>query len=250
MWVLQDILYSYPLLSLLNLALMGWALVDAYQRGVQGGWWYIILFVPLVGALAYFIAERRWNFGVAFPTHWFERKTPLAELQYRAEQTPTLANHLALAERLVALKRFNEAIPQLERAQKLEPTHAPTCYELAQCRLATGAAAESETLLQKIVAREPRWNDYAAWRLLIETQERLERPADAVDTARQLVKQSPRIQHKVILARLLIDTDADGEARLLLENAVQEQQFANRATRRLNRPWVKEANRLLRELGH
>ena len=101
------------------------------------------------------------------------------------------------------------------------------------------------------MTKEPRWSDYAAWRLLLDVQEDLKRHGGSmIDTARQLVKMLPRLEHKVILADRLARMKQEGEeARLVLENALQEQRFVTGAIRRVNRPHVRRAQRLLKELS-
>src|SRR5207247_725232 len=42
-----------PILVVLHLALVVWMLVDAHRRGVDYYWYYIILFIPVAGPVAY-----------------------------------------------------------------------------------------------------------------------------------------------------------------------------------------------------
>ena len=130
-----------------------------------------------------------------------------------------------------------------------EPDLAPACFRLAKSHYELGRSAEAEPLLQRILKKDSRWDDYSAWRMLLEVQEDLKKDEVVLDTARSLVKMSPRMEHKVMLATHLARLNHDGEARLILENALQEQQFVTGPVRRLNRRWVKEARRLLRELS-
>src|SRR5207253_11523304 len=46
---------EFPILSVLHLALVVWMLVDAHRRGVDYYWYYIVLFIPLAGPIAYFL---------------------------------------------------------------------------------------------------------------------------------------------------------------------------------------------------
>src|SRR5690349_7905580 len=85
-------------LSLLQTAFMVWMLVDAYRRGADSFWFWVILLVPFFGAWAYFFSVkvragdfRGVNLGGVFP-----RGPSLAQLRFLAESTPTLTNHLNL----------------------------------------------------------------------------------------------------------------------------------------------------------
>src|SRR3979409_1183115 len=100
MHVLCELFDGSPLLLqgfyLLQIAFTIWMAVDAYQRGGEQFWiWIIIIFQPL-GPWAYFFAVKfrslrvpglRLGSGEAW-----ERKLSLDELRYRVERSPTVAN--------------------------------------------------------------------------------------------------------------------------------------------------------------
>jgi hypothetical protein len=247
MYLFYDLLASHPLLYAVQLLFTIGMIVHAYRRGVEQWWFYVIFFVQPVGAWVYFFAVFLPHFQWTAP--FWERKTPVEELRFRAQSSPTFANHFALAQRLIELNRFEEAIPPLQEARKREPDHSPACYALARCMFEIQKPNDALPLIQRILDKEPRWEDYAAWRLLIRVQEDLNLGDAALETARHLVKISPRMEHKYLLANQLAQMQQDGEARILLENALQEQQFVSAPVRRLNRKWVKEARRLLGELS-
>lgn len=247
---LQEYLFAYPILLLLQSGFTLWMLVDAHRRGMQYWWFWIIFAFQPLGPWFYFFAEKWHDLSLPAPVaKLLEKKTPIEELQFRAQQSPTVANNLALGERLIELGHFEEAIAPLEEARKREPEMGPVCYKLARCHHELGRPQQAAPLLAQLVARDPRHDDYAAWKLLMEVQEALGQESDVLETARQLVKMSPRMEHKYLLAEQLARHHQDGEARLVLENALQEQQFVSGPVRRLNRKWVKQAQKLLKELN-
>ena len=250
MEIIHQFLFEHPYLSVLQTLFTVWMLIDAYRRGVQSWWFYVIFLFQPLGAWVYFFAEKwgHWE-GVRGLSGMFKRKTPLAELEFRARQSPTLANYLALGERLVELRRHEDAITPLEQARMLEPTHAPICFLLARCHYETAKSAVAFDLLRRIIDAEPRWEDYSAWKQMILVQQDLKQDDGVLETARQLVKLSPRMEHKFLLADQLARLRQDGEARLVLENALQEQQFVAAPVRRMNGEWIKQAKRLLSELS-
>ena len=181
---------SYPILSAFQMLFTIGMMVDAYRRGVEQYWYYFIPFVPFIGAWTYFFAIFLPHFTLTSP--FWERKTPVEELRFRAKSTPTFANDFALGHRLTEMGRFEEAIEPLQNARKREPDHAPACFHLARCLYEIGQPAEALPFVQRILDKEPRFEDYAAWRLLMQIQTEMDLDEAALDTARQLVKQSPR----------------------------------------------------------
>src|SRR5687768_14054491 len=84
---------------LLQLGFTIWMAVDAYRRGAEGFWiWIIVLFQPL-GAWVYFFAVklRTLRLPALGTAGGWQRKLSLAELRYRAERSPTVANRMDLA---------------------------------------------------------------------------------------------------------------------------------------------------------
>jgi hypothetical protein len=245
---LYELIHSHPLISLAQTAFMIWMAVDVYRRGAEHFWYWIIFFIPVLGAWAYFFAVVAPQLGSVSNITWFQRKVSLEELRYRAEQTPTLANNLALGQGLIAKGAFAEAIPVLEAAHKVEPEHGSVLFALAQCHARQNNQGQAAAFLERIIKRDPRWSDYDAWRLLIETQRDAGHHETALDSARELVKLSPTLRHKCILGEILIDQSYKGEARALLERALDDHAFTPAALRRRNRAWARQAAKLLKRL--
>ncbi len=246
MGILHNFLRDYPYLAVAAVALMVWALIDLSTRQVPYYWVWVILLLPGVGALAYLGA-------VVLPTlrgpggSWFTSRPSLEELRYRAEQAPTLTNHLALAQRLIEVQEFAAALGHLEEARKREPDHCQVLYSLACCHLGEGRPAEAVLLLERLTRREPRWSHDTGWHLLIVAHEEAGDLSAAVASCRELVKLSPTLQHYCLLAERLLQDGQAGEAQQVLQRALQDYQFAPGPNRRRNRRWASAARRLLRQ---
>ncbi len=236
---------EHPFLSVIMLAFTLWMLVDAYHRGVDFFWYWIILLVQPVGALAYFFVFKVRDFrGLS---GWFQPRVSLNELRYRVTQVPTLANQLALGQRLIEKHEYAEALPHLESALTREPDHAQVLYCQAVCHVEMGQAQKAIPFLERIVARDRLWSDYAAWRLLIEARSATGDPEGALRACRDLVKLAPNLRHRCLLAEHLLAQGQKQEARMLLDQGLQDQQFAPGPIRRRNRRWASQARRLLKE---
>lgn len=237
-------------LYLAQLAFTVWMLVDAYQRGAEVFWYFLIFFFQPIGGLVYFFVVklptmRVPSFSSGPPSP--DRRLSLDELQYRVERSPTVANRLALAGRLMDKGRHAEAIPHLEAILAAEPGYCPALHALAQCRLATGQPEQAVAPLQRLLDRDRRWSDYKAWYTLIDVHQARGQPADALQACRELEKQVPTLENKCLLAEHLIDNGKQAEAIELLDQALEDHRFTPLGKRLRNWRWARKAQRLLAE---
>jgi hypothetical protein len=249
MQTVYEILHGHPVLSLAQAALTVWMLVDAYRRPADGFWLLVIFLFQPLGPWVYFFAVKARDFrgprGWSLPA----RGPSLAELRYRAGNVPTLANHLALAQRLIQRQEYDEAVGHLEAGLKIEPDHGQLLYSLALCHARRGQPEGAVPLLQRLLDRDPRWSNYVAWHLLIEARTELEDYPGAVADCRELVRLAPTLEHQCLLAEHLLDGRQDREAREVLDRSLQDHTFAPGPIRWRNRRWARRARRLLRSIG-
>jgi hypothetical protein len=214
-------------------------------------WYWIILIIQPIGAWAYFFIYKLPDFrgrAAGNLAGLFQRRTSLEELRYRAEQTPTLANHLALGERLVEAKEYAEAVPHLETVVEREPGHCHALFALATCHMRLGCADQAAPILEKLIARDRWWSNYAAWRLLVEAKSQLGDKGAALETCRQLARLAPTLENRCLLAEHLLEQGQTDEARTLLQQSLDEHRFAPGPIRRRNRHWAGVARRLQKQI--
>lgn len=244
-----EFIFYHPYFSLVQTAFMIWMLVDAYRRGVEYYWYFIIFFFPAVGPLVYFFTIKIGDFRGSKLGGWFHRPVPLQELRYRVETAPTLTNQLALAERLIERREFAEAVPLLQDVLKREPDHATALYSMALCRKEQGTPDEALALLDKLVAKDARWSNYKGWQLLIECRTLVgDRPA-ALASCRELVRLAPFLPNQCLLAEHLVAAGQTDEARTLLDRALQDYSFAPGYVRRRDRRWASQARSLQKQVN-
>ncbi len=73
-------------------------LVHVFRSGAEQWWYFVIVFLQPLGTWAYVIAVFLPRFD--WRGFGWERKTPVEELKFRAEHSPTFAAELALGQRL------------------------------------------------------------------------------------------------------------------------------------------------------
>ncbi len=246
LWDLIGTSWWFYLQSLLTIAM----LIHSFRSGAEHYWFWIILVIQPFGAWAYFflvfLRSLRPTDGGGWPAGW-ERKASLAELEHRAERTPTVNNRLALAQKMMDLGRHRDAIPLLEAVLATDQIHCGAMYALALCRLESGQPLEAVHLLRRLLERDYRWSNYRGWRTLIDAQLAAGNAMDALESCRQLQKRAPTWEHKCLLAELLIDNDLAQEAAVMLEQALEDHAFAPFGTRLKNWRWARKAQQLLRD---
>ena len=255
MWIFHELretlgdrfIVPFYVLSLLQGAFTIWMLVDAGRRHVEYFWyWLIIGFQPL-GTWSYFILYKFPELSAGRGRPWwtlFQHRVSLDELRYKAEHMPTLVNRVALAERLMEDGANAEAIPLLEAAHKSEPDHNQILFSLALCHDRLNRPDEARPLLERLLARDPRWRNYLGWHLLIAVQGHRRDPAGILAACRELARLAPILQHQCILAGNLLEQGQTIEARELLERSLRDHEYAPGPIRRRNSRWANEARRL------
>jgi hypothetical protein len=240
-----------PLLFLLQAGFTVWMLVDCYRRGADTFWFFIILFFPALGPLVYFFVVKVHDFrgwsGPGFLS--FQRRPSMEEVRYQVANAPTLANRLLLAELLIAQGEHAEAVEYLEAILPQEPDHCQTLYLLAVCRMELGHPELAVPALEKVIARDRQWSNYRAWYLLRKARAEAGDPEGAVQTCRELVRNSPTLEHKCSLAEQLSEAGQFEQALEVLDAALEEYRFAPSAIRRRNSRWASQARRLQKRIG-
>ena len=235
---------------LLQLAFTIWMMVDAYRHGAEQFWYWIILFFQPIGAWVYFFAVKLRHLRLpGLPTGGSsaDRKLSLEELQYRVDRAPTVANRLALAQRLMDRDRHDDAIAHIEAVLQVEPGYCQALHALAECRLATGEPTHAVHALEKLIQRDRRWSHYRAWRTLIEAHLARQEPGDALQACRELEKQLPTLENKCLLAEHLLDNNHKAEAIDLLDQALEDHHYAPWGQRFRNWRWARKARTLVAE---
>jgi hypothetical protein len=253
----SDIPYWGPVLSVLQLAFTIWMLADAYSRRVEYFWYWVIFIFQPIGPWVYlFVVKRpRFNFSSSrlrpssttrdlSPTG---RRLSLDELRFQVNRAPTVFNRFALAELLMDRGAYTEAIPLLEAVLAIDPNYCSVLHALAVCRLATNAAEEAVPPLEKLLNRDPRWENYRAWHTLIEAQMARGQTAAALTACQELANRMPTLENNCLFAKHLLASGRPSEAVKVLHAGLEDYNFSPWKSRWRNWRWAKEARQLLTE---
>ncbi len=198
----------HKMLRLLGIAVVAfnaWMLADAYRRRAETYWLWIIAIVP-GGALAYFIFVRSRAPDLSGLrqrlTASMKRPPSVAALRRRAQETPSIAHRLALAQGLTDAGEYREARAGFEGVLAERAHDNDALYGRGVCALELDDLDAASDSLTQVVDDAPMYRDFAAWPELAETFYRQGKQDVALELLSTLVRRAPRLTHYMLLARL------------------------------------------------
>lgn len=222
-------------------------MVDAGRRGVEIYWYFIIFFVPF-GGVVYFVIYKAGDFWSPF-SRVFDRPPSLEETRFRYENTPSLENHLALANSLHGSKQFEEAINHYKQILDREPEDTDALFGLGQSLCELGRYSEAVQPLEKVVQIRPGLGDYKAWPILARARWEKGEREQAIEILRKLTKSNPRIDFQLLFSQYLVEMGKYSEAKGLVEASLRDHRHAPKYVRQSYVSAATAMRRLRKQLG-
>jgi len=225
------------------------------KTGRCSPWCYIILMIPVAGALAYLVVElvpewlgtyqgrkARARIGRALNPE----KTYRA-LKYELEVAETIANRKALAEECMALERFDEAKSQYDAILTMplgdEPGHM---LGRARAEFGLGRFADARATLDELRRHWPDWQSVDGHLIYARTLEEDGRLEEAIEEYQALsayyAGAEPRVRHGLALRKL----GCEAEARAVLADVIRQMSRAPKFARKAQAQWISMAEAALR----
>ena len=226
-----------------------WMIVDAVRRRAEFWWYLIIIFVPF-GPLIYFfvvkVPDRRGGGGgIARLTR---REPSLDDLRYRAGETPSVVNKLALADALLARSEYQESASIYQDVLSHDRENKEALYGHSLSLMGMQRHAEAADELHELMELDNSYRDYAAALDYGEALWQSGEHEDAVDLLTGLVGVDGRINHRIALAHYLgLSGQKDG-AREQLKTALDDYQHQPAFVKRRDAGWASQAEKMLRDL--
>jgi hypothetical protein len=240
------------LLAIVWFAFKAWMFYDAVRRKAEDRWYWMIPFVP-GGAIYYFFAVKLRDPGVAMMKQrmleGLKRPPSVEELEQQFERTPSIANRVMLGQGLHDAGRFDEALGHFEQVLEERAGDKDALYGVGLCKLELKDAAGAVPPLTELVEDHRTYRDYAAWPELAEALWYSDKKEECHELLSDLVRMAPRLKHYVHQAHYLRKGGRLDEAKKVLKNAMAEEKHQPRHIQRINRPWMREAGELLREMA-
>lgn len=227
----------------------------AAKTGRATPWCYIILMIPVAGALAYVVVELVPEWLGTYQGQKTRARIGRAlnpEKTYRAlknelEIADTIANRDALAEECMVLGRFEEAKTQYDAILTMplgdEPGHM---LGRARAEFGLGRFAEARATLDELRGRWPDWHSPEGHLVYARTLEEDGRLAEAVEEYQALSGYYAGAEPRVRLGLALRKLGHEAEARAVLADVVRQMNRAPKFARKVQAQWISMAEAALR----
>jgi len=246
--------YSVLLSILVQIGLI----VHVVRTGRNTLWILVLLFVPILGALAYLVVEILpglfHSYGgrrvLAGARRAVDPNRDLRTASDHAAVVDTVGAKTRLGEELFRRGRYSEAIEMYRSALKGLYEHDPNLLlGLAQAQFASGDAAGALATFETLRAHNAGFKSDAGFLLYARALEAVGELPRAEQEYRDVAGYFAGPEAKVRYAQLLRRLAQPDRARELLEDVVQTAELAPRHVRRIQSEWLRLARRELAELG-
>lgn len=229
--------------------------VHVLKTGRNRVWVYLLIFIPLLSALAYLLIEllpewsssiggQRARRGLAGTLNPGGR---LRQLQQAWEQTPNADNARHLAAELLSAGRLDEAGPVLEQALSgLFATEPNLMLLRARLAFEKGDPAAAVATLDQLQQANPGFRSAEGHLLLARALEQAGQAQRALDEYRAVASYFPGVEARYRMALALRATGQEAEAQTELEQIMADARLAPGHFRKAQSHWLRQVRAALR----
>jgi hypothetical protein len=229
--------------------------VHAAKTGRFSPWAYVILLIPVFGALAYVLVELLPEWLGSYQGQKARKRVVTTldpQRQYRAltDQlaiTDTIANREALAAECLALGKFDEARHHYDEIVA-RPLGDEPAYFLGRARaeFGLGDSAEAVTTLDELRQRWPDYQSADGHLLYARALEQIGRTDEALEEYHALADYYPGAEARVRYGMLLDRLGRQAEAKRVFSDLLTHMRRAPKYVRKVQAEWIGLAEKALR----
>jgi hypothetical protein len=227
----------------LTLLLNGICLLHALRTGRDQKWVWILLMLPVGGAMAYVLVEVVPNMSGPDLSRlpWFEKKH-IARLEAELAESGTIDKRVELAELYLKYGRTADALAAVE-SQLDGPfrNHHHLIYLTARLRVENGLWAEAEEALTRLDGAGTSLRRRERRLLVARIRAGQGRTAEAEDLLRELARANDGEEARYRLAAFLRAAGRQADADAVVAEMVKWWKQAGGPYRRLEKPWIARA---------
>jgi hypothetical protein len=226
------------------------ALVHFIRRRPDGFWLWVIFIGGFPGALVYIVAEMLPDAGLLRNLYQgYGRKSRIAVVETAILDNPSAANFEELGELYWDEKKYAKAQQAFDRAI-LTRSDSPHCfYRRGLCLMALGHPAAAVPDFERVVRGDPKYDWHRAKLMLAEAYAATGRDEEAAPLFADVVQHSTTPETLYTYAAFLKSQNRSEEARESLRQLLQKKRTLPRYWRRIERPWFRKGQSLLKELS-
>lgn len=231
-------------------------IIHVLKTGRDRYWIFILLFLPLIGGVAYLVVEvvpefmggvggQRARRGVQ---QLIDPGGDVRACERAWDQSPNAENGRRFAQALINAERVDDALEILGQSRSGFFEDDPTLLFLeAQARFLRKEWDTAISLLERLDEEESDFHSAEAHLLHARALEAAGRSREAIEEYREVAGYYPGAEARYRLARALQAAGETEEATSELDNLLKDAQLAPAHYRRSQRPWLKAAKESLKE---
>jgi hypothetical protein len=226
----------------------------ASRTGRLQPWAFIILMVPMIGALAYIVVELVPEWLGSHDVQKARKRVAskldpdkhYRELSDHLAVTDTIANRAALAEECVAVGRYDEAEHHYDHILSLPMGHEPLfALGKAKAQFARRRPADALMTLDELQKTWPDYNSAEAHLLYARALQEAGRTDEALEEYQALLDYAPGSEAKVRYGLLLKLVGRIAEAKVVFTELLVQMKRAPRHVRKAQAEWIAIAEKQL-----
>jgi hypothetical protein len=232
--------------------------VHVLKTGRAIYWIYLIMFIPVVGWVAYLIVEvlpdlsgnRRARSAIRGLRKTLDPEADIRHHQRMLQLSGSVDAARHLAGELVASGRFAEAIERYKEALTGLYEHDPDLLlGLAQAQFGNGEFANARATLDTLIEKNPDFRSADGHLLYARSVEECGDLEKAGEEYAAVAAYYSGAEAKIRYARLLEKTGKADQALSVYKDVVTAAELAPRHFRKAQKPWIAEARDGIRKLG-
>jgi hypothetical protein len=226
------------------------AILHFLRRRPESYWFYIILFGGFLGAGAYIVVEMLPDLGLLRGVvQGFGRRSRIQTLQTQILDNPSAANYEELGELCLDQKQYSKAREAFDKAIEARSDSVYTFYYRAKTYLGLGHLSEAIPDLERVVAKDVKFDYYRAAGLLADAYARTGQLDRAAPLFVEVVQVSTTPEALYNYANFLKLQNRNAEAREWTEKLLAKKRTLPRYMQRVERPWFRKGKAMLKELS-
>jgi hypothetical protein len=225
------------------------ALAHFFRRRPNGFWIWVIFFGGFLGALVYLVVEMLPDAGLLRHTYQgYGRRSRIAVVERDILDNPSAANLEELGELYWDEKEYVKARQAFDRAIATRSDSPHSFYRRGLCSMESGEPAAAVADLEHVVRGDPKYDSYRAELVLARAYTATGREREAMPLFEEVVLNSNTPETLYTYAAFLKSQNRYDEARDWLRQLQQKKRTLPRYWQRIERPWFRKGEALLKEL--